>query len=81
MKPRFPDKFVYKIIEELDIPTANLRQHWPECHKFMDEAIASGGTVLVHCYAGVSRSSATVISYLMRKYDLTLTDAINHTRT
>jgi protein-tyrosine phosphatase len=46
----------------------------------MDEAIESGGVVLVHCHAGISRSSSTVISYLMRKYDLTLKDAIEHTR-
>jgi len=46
----------------------------------MEQAIESGGTVLVHCYAGVSRSSSTVISYLMRKYDLSLKTAIDHCR-
>ena len=36
--------------------------------------------MLVHCYAGVSRSSSTVIYYLMRKHDLSLKDALNYVK-
>ena len=80
LKPKFPQRYKYKIIEEYDIPSANLFQHWPMCHDFIDKAITSGGVVLVHCYAGVSRSASTVISYLMRKYNLSLEEASEHTR-
>ena len=80
LAPKFSERYIYKIIDEYDIPTANLKQHWDDCHNFMDEARESGGTVLVHCYAGVSRSSSTVISYLMRKFDLSLLQAFEHTR-
>ena len=80
LKPKFPLKYKYKVIEEYDIPSANLIQHWPKCHDWMDQAISGGGTVLVHCYAGVSRSSSTVISYLMWKFNLSLEEAFHHTR-
>ena len=78
--PKFQGKFEYKIVREYDTPSANLKQHWPGCYQFIDQAIQEGGTVLVHCYAGVSRSSSTVIYYLMRKYDLSLKDALGYVR-
>ena len=70
--PKFPQKYTYKWISELDSPTANLKQHFAAMHRFMKNAFATGGRVLVHCYAGISRSATTVISYLMREHGLTL---------
>ena len=80
LKAKFPMNYTYKIIEEYDIPTANLKQHWKECHEFIEGAINSGGTVIVHCYAGVSRSASTVISYLMSKYNLSYYNATCHVK-
>jgi dual specificity phosphatase 12 len=76
LKPKFALQYTYKIIEEFDVPTANLRQHWDTCHEFIDSALAEGGTVLVHCYAGVSRSASTLIAYMMRKYNLSMYNAM-----
>ena len=36
--------------------------------------------VLVHCSAGISRSSAVVVSYLMRKLSLSLSDSLSRVR-
>ena len=77
LKPKFPLKYKYKVIEEYDIPSANLIQHWPKCHDWMDQAISAGGTVLVHCYAGVSRSSSCVIAYLMQERQMSFQDAFS----
>ena len=38
--PKFPQKFSYKWVTELDCPTANLRQHFASCHRFINNAFA-----------------------------------------
>ena len=44
--------------------------------KFINDAITSGGCVMVHCTQGVSRSAATVVSYLMQYKGMDIVDAI-----
>ena len=65
--PKYPLKFSYKWVSELDSPTANLKQHFTACHRFISNALVTEGKVLVHCYAGVSRSATIVISWLMKE--------------
>eukprot|EP01004_Peranema_trichophorum_P010761 NODE_958_length_2221_cov_40.483794_g819_i0.p1 GENE.NODE_958_length_2221_cov_40.483794_g819_i0~~NODE_958_length_2221_cov_40.483794_g819_i0.p1 ORF type:complete len:607 (-),score=74.48 NODE_958_length_2221_cov_40.483794_g819_i0:319-2139(-) len=48
------------------------------CFAFMDEATMEGGAVLVHCLAGVSRTGALIIAYLMYHCRLTLKDALHY---
>ena len=47
---------------------------------FVSRAVASGGRVLVHCSAGVSRSSSVMIAYLMRERGMSLTQAHDHVK-
>ncbi|KAL4436854.1 hypothetical protein ABPG75_003993 [Micractinium tetrahymenae] len=49
-------------VEEEDIST-----HLPEASAFIDEGLASGGAVLVHCHAGKSRSCSLVLAWLMTR--------------
>ena len=42
---------------------------------FTEEACSSGGKVLVHCQAGVSRSPTITIAYLMRRTRMNMADA------
>lgn len=55
---------VHRLLED-DVPTAKLRKHFEETTRFIHKARLSGEVVLVHCYAGVSRSSTITLAYLM----------------
>ena len=80
MYPKFAGKFVYKMVTIDDIPSANLKQYFKVCHRFIDSALADGGVVLVHCWAGVSRSATIVISYLMQKHGISMLQATDRVR-
>ena len=67
LQPKFPTQFTYKLVNILDSRCANIKVHFPACIKFIKDAIDGGGTVLVHCFAGVSRSTSTVLAYLMQE--------------
>jgi Dual specificity phosphatase, catalytic domain len=40
-----------------DLETSDILSHLPSCVQFIREALLSGGRILVHCMAGVSRSA------------------------
>ncbi|KAH7815380.1 putative Dual specificity phosphatase, catalytic domain [Monocercomonoides exilis] len=50
---------------------------WPEALKFLRDCRKSHGTALVHCRAGMSRSSTVVLAHLMEYDCLSLRDAWN----
>jgi dual specificity phosphatase 12 len=53
-----------------------LTNEFEKCFQFIDKAIEEGHQVLIHCHAGVSRSSTIAAMYLMRKYSLTRDQAL-----
>ncbi|XP_071336067.1 dual specificity protein phosphatase 19-like [Trachinotus anak] len=76
----FPDQLVYKTLQILDLPDTDITSYLGECSSFIDEARAQDGVVLVHCNAGVSRSSSIVIGYLMLKEGLPFDDAYSQVK-
>lgn len=71
----FPDQLVYKTLQILDLPETDITSYLVECGSFIDEARDKDGVVLVHCNAGVSRSSSVVIGYLMTRESLSFNEA------
>ncbi|XP_017055411.1 dual specificity protein phosphatase MPK-4 [Drosophila ficusphila] len=59
-----------KYIQIADMPREDILQHLEGCVDFITTALAQQGNVLVHCYFGVSRSSSTVIAYMMKRHNL-----------
>ena len=74
IRPMFPKDFHYKIIEVTDLSSSSIIRHFPAAISFIKEGISKGG-VLVHCHAGVSRSSSCVIAYLMQDRNMTFKSA------
>jgi hypothetical protein len=68
----FPSEFQYLNLNIADEQDVLISDYFEISHKFIDQAIKDGGNVLVHCEAGISRSSTIVISYLMASTHQTL---------
>lgn len=75
--PPFPEKFTYLIIPAADANGYNLAKHFDEAFVFIDEGIAQGQNVLVHCGAGISRGPAIAASYLVRKLTIPAVEAVS----
>jgi len=61
----------------LDLPETELSQYYSDSFAFIDQAIQKNGCVLVHCNAGVSRSTAIVLAYIMKANNMTYDDAFS----
>nr|KAG5704062.1 hypothetical protein BaRGS_017566 [Batillaria attramentaria] len=76
----YPEKFTYLSMDLRDLPDFPISKAFPEAIEFIDKAIKSGGCVLVHCNAGISRSATIVLAYLMKAKGLSLNDAFTYLR-
>jgi len=76
IRPNFAHKYHYLTLDIADSPTQNIIQYFQIVTSFIDECFAQRGAVLVHGNAGISRSAALVIAYIMEKKNLTANQAI-----
>ena len=67
-------------IPAYDTITFDLSKYFKNAADFIDQALQSGGRVLVHCHAGISRSATIVACYLMLKKSMTAQEAIRTIR-
>lgn len=75
IRPNFPDHFRYLVLDIADTLTENIIQYFPKVRDFLDECSSMGGKALVHGNAGISRSAALVIAFIMEKYGLAYKEA------
>lgn len=78
LKARFKDYIIYLKFDIQDHPKFNICKYFSQCIEFIDRGIMDGGTVLVHCNQGRSRSVTVVIAYLMSRGDLSFAEAFGH---
>ncbi len=81
VKSFFPEKFKYLNLDILDSDKADIKQHFLKSNEFIDEAIKSKGNVLVHCHAGMSRSSTIIIAYLIKSQKMNFDKALELLKT
>ncbi|KAK7077242.1 Dual specificity protein phosphatase 3 [Halocaridina rubra] len=70
----------YMGMKLLDIPTANIKQFFHSGADFIEDALATGGKVLVHCFMGISRSATISCAFLMLKRDMSALEALTTLR-
>ncbi|KAI9593770.1 dual specificity protein phosphatase 12 [Syncephalis fuscata] len=70
------DGIAYLNIEVQDLEQDNLLQHFNTACTFIQDALEGGQGVLVHCQAGVSRSAAVVIAYIMKMEQMSYEQAL-----
>jgi len=78
VRPRFPEHFKYLTLDVEDNEEQNLIRLFPGARQFIDQAIAQGGRVLVHCNGGISLSPAFVVMFVMQHYRLSWEDALHY---
>lgn len=78
IKPIFdlPD-VSHTYIECLDLPEADLKHVIYNCIPIIRNATKENKNILIHCNAGVSRSSAVVIGFLILEHNFTYLEAYN----
>ena len=79
----FPNYFQNDGIEYCNVAVndecgSNLLLYMEGASQFIERHVAIGGSVLVHCQMGISRSSSIVIAYLIRFHQMTLDEAYEY---
>jgi len=74
--PSLSHEFVHMKLMVQDVESENLLIHFPKCLLFINDVIAHKSNVLIHCMAGVSRSTTIVMAYLMAHNGLSFSDAL-----
>jgi protein-tyrosine phosphatase len=70
--------YEYLRIAVYDVNNEEIEEYFEAAYNFIEKAFAEGHKVLVHCYAGMSRSPTIVASYMMRKYDMSFEGAAKY---
>ena len=72
IEEKYPDSFTYKTISMEDNREENISKHFVTAFDFIKEALEKNtiNNVLVHCWAGKSRSPTIVASYLIKQYKI-----------
>lgn len=63
-------------MQSQDSSEITITDYFPLAFDFITNAFANGGKVMVHCFAGKSRSASIVIGYLMKTQKMKFEDAL-----
>ena len=69
--------FKYLDIQLYDQPKEDARRNFRITNRFIEEALQSGGKILVHSIEGKSRAPTFILAYLINHERIKLKDALN----
>jgi len=70
-----PSRFNFYNFDIFDLPKEPIKELFQKANEIIEQARLKHENVLVHCHAGVSRSSTIILAYLMRYKGMSLYDA------
>ncbi|KFM79889.1 Dual specificity protein phosphatase 16, partial [Stegodyphus mimosarum] len=79
-KPDFIQESHFLRIPVIDNYSEKLLPHFPKAFQFLDKVKESGGSVLVHCLAGISRSATVAIAYVMKTLKMSSDEAYRYVK-
>lgn len=71
----YEDEFDYHRISVDDIENETIINNLELVYKYIEEQIKNKNKILIHCFAGRSRSAAVVLFYMIKKYELNINEA------
>jgi len=71
----YPDEFTYYRFPVEDLESGSLRQYYQTFYELV-ETNSNSKRILVHCFAGRSRSASLVLYYLAKRYQMTYEQAL-----
>jgi hypothetical protein len=74
----YPGSFTYLEVPIADASSADPCAYFEPVASFVASALAAGGTVLIHCQMGTSRSACLLLYFLMSRRGFTLRRALLH---
>ncbi|CAE7738324.1 DSPTP1B [Symbiodinium necroappetens] len=77
---KFRPRITYKTVAVMDTKSSDIREFIPEALTFIDDVVAAGGKILVHCMVGASRSVALVLAWLVSRCQMPLKQAFQEVR-
>lgn len=75
--PKYPEFIHYEVLECRDNPFENVIRFFPAVKQLIDTVLSRGGRLLIHGNAGMSRSAAFVVAYVMESFNLS-SDQAHH---
>lgn len=72
--------FKYHVVNVHDSPESQIDRYFESTLKFVEQARMENKKILIHCAAGISRSTTLTLVVLMTKHQMTLRDAFLHTK-
>jgi len=76
VKEAYPTVFKYRMLKLLDKPDEDITRYFDETGEYIHEILSKGEKVLIHCFAGKSRSTTIMISYLIKYHKMSVDEAL-----
>lgn len=73
----FVSDFTYYRFPLSDKPNCDIKNYFEDTYKIISYVLENKQKILIHCYAGISRSATIVIAYIMKKNNMCMNDSLH----